>query len=117
MIYSARDRELLGSVYFLKRSRCYLEECSLEVITDNQVLKNFMNKKYVNRLETLWLDLLGQLDVSSISQKAVQINEKEGVLSQAPHAPDNLDVCNLEVTNIFEDNYRSDTVLDRYGGP
>lgn len=40
--YTSNDRELLGLVYFLKPFRCYLEGSTFEVLTDNQVLRNFL---------------------------------------------------------------------------
>lgn len=39
--YSAEDSELFCLLYFLWRSRRYLERTELEVLTDNQVLKRF----------------------------------------------------------------------------
>lgn len=41
--YRTNDRELLGLIYFLKQFRCYLEGTEFEVITNNQVLKNFFS--------------------------------------------------------------------------
>jgi len=56
--YSTNDRELLAVIYFLKRFRCYLEGSEFEIITDNQVLKNFMTKRKLSRREARWLELL-----------------------------------------------------------
>lgn len=40
----ANDRELLGLIQFLERFKCYLERCSFEILTDNQIFKNFISK-------------------------------------------------------------------------
>ena len=45
--YSANDTEGLALVYFQKRSRCYLEGSSFEIITDYQLLEHFLNKPHL----------------------------------------------------------------------
>lgn len=47
--FLAYDREILGSVNFLKRFRCYLEGSKFEVITDNQVLGYFFTETELSR--------------------------------------------------------------------
>ena len=51
MNYSANDRELLGMVAFLRHFRSYLEGAEFEIVTDNQFLKHFFDKKDLNRRE------------------------------------------------------------------
>lgn len=41
--YSANDWKLLGRIYFLQRSRCYLEESELEFLADSQILCCFLS--------------------------------------------------------------------------
>lgn len=61
--YTSNDRELPGLVYFLKRFRCYLEGSTFEVLTDNQVLKNFLTKKRISRREARWPDLFAEFNL------------------------------------------------------
>lgn len=65
--YSAKDREQLGLIYFLKRFKCYLEVSSFDVLTDNQVLKSFFNKTNPSGCDERWLDFLSQFNITKMT--------------------------------------------------
>ena len=100
--YTANERELLALVYFLKRFRCYLEDTTFEVFTDNQVFHNFFTKPNMNRREARWLDLLPQFGILKMNLKPGRIHVLGDVLSRAPHVmqKDTLDVNNMNVSVV-----------------
>lgn len=53
---TANDRELLALITALQRVRYSLEGATVDVLTDNQVIQNFLTKKSRNRREARWLD-------------------------------------------------------------
>eukprot|EP00171_Calliarthron_tuberculosum_P001356 IDg1356t1 len=113
--YTANDRELLALVYFLKRFRCYLEGASFDIITDNQVLKNFLSKPDLSRLEARWLDLFAHFGISNIMHKAGRFHILGDVLSRAPHAPlpeiSNVETLEVQLPEGFTSNYERDGIF------
>lgn len=117
--YSANDRELLGLVYFLKRFRCYLEGSSFEVLTDNQVLKNFFNKATLSRREAGWLEFLGQFGINGITLVKGKVHVLGDVPSRAPHiiksdsSPEltNIQTLEVELPHKMVKNYEKDQFL------
>lgn len=114
--YTANDRELLALVYFSKRFRCYLEGSEFEIITDNQVLKNFLTKPHLSRRESRWLDLFSHFGVSKISHRAGKFHVLGDSLSRIPHNAILPEISNLQMISAqfpmgFVQNYEKDTVF------
>lgn len=55
--YTTNEREVPGLIGALQRFCYYLEGSKWDVLTDNQVVKNFLTKKTINRREARWLGL------------------------------------------------------------
>lgn len=116
--YSANDRELLGLVRFLERFRCYLEGCTFEIFTDNQVLKHLFTKQKLSRREARWIETLGNFGVFPITLKPGKIHVLGDVLSRAPHAEDaDIKVNDVEIPYIEFDDVISGYEDDQFFGP
>lgn len=117
--YTANERELLALVYFLKRFRCYLEGMTFEVFTDNQVLKHFLTKPYLNRKEARWIDLLAQFGISKINLKAGRVHVLGDALSRAPHVigdttplhVNHMETASLSLSLDFAQHYEQDQLF------
>lgn len=115
--YTASERELLGLVYFLKRFRCYFEGASIDVFTDNQVLKHFFTKPGLNLKEARWLDLLFQLNIRQVHLKPSWIHVLGEALSRAPHVTNEteLELGNFEasspVSNLIQGKFEGDRLF------
>lgn len=116
--YSANDRELLAMIYFLKRFRCYLEGSIFELITDNQVLKNFFTKPILSRREARWLDLLGHFGITELTLKPGKAHVLGDAPSRIPHVDLEkvLEVSNTQILSVmlpsdFASNYAKDAVF------
>lgn len=118
--HSANDRELLGLIYFLRRFRCYLEGSSFEVLTDNQVLKNFFSKATLSRREAGWVEFLGQFGISSMTLIKGKVHVLGDALSRAPHitkseysSPElsNVHVLEIELPPNITKNYETDQLF------
>ncbi len=90
MNYSANDRELLEMVEFLKHFRCYLEGAQFEIVTDNQVLKSFFDKKDLNRREARWLETLSEFGIFPITLKKGSVHVLGDALSLIRHGKEEL---------------------------
>lgn len=101
--YTSNDRELLGLVYFLKRFRCYLEGSTFEVITDNQVLSNFLTKKNLSRRETRWLDLFAEFNLDKLTLKQGKIHVLGDALSRIPQESE-FKISNVELSSIIPED-------------
>lgn len=114
------DHELLGLVYFLQQFRCYLEGTKFEVITDNQVLKNFFTKTELSRREARWLDFLSQFGITSVTLKKGRVHVLGDTLSRIPQDPLDRDV---NINNIHQvsveipSEYQSPLLQDKIFGP
>lgn len=60
---------ILEPVQFLKMLWSYLERSEIEMITENQVLKDFFSKPELNRSESRWPERMELFGVFSITQK------------------------------------------------
>lgn len=117
--YSANDRELLGTIYFLQRFRCYLDCSEFEILTDNQVLKSFFNKSNLSRKEARWLDFMSQLGITELTLVKGKVHVLGDSLSRAPHVtgPDyqtNLTIVHrisIEYPPGMTRNYNTDQVF------
>lgn len=69
------------------RVKCYLKGSSFEKRTYNQVMKNVLNKSYIEKQETGWIEFFGQFGVSVIT-----LVKGKNVLGNAPF-------CTLYITN------------------
>lgn len=61
--YTVNERELLAVILVLQRFRCYLEGSMFYVLTDNQILKDLLNKKSLNRLGARWVDTIASFNI------------------------------------------------------
>ena len=82
--FTSNYRELLELVYFLQRFRCYLEGSYFEVLTDNQVLYNFLTKPKLGRREAHWLDLFAEFNLDKISLVKGSIHVLGDAISRIP---------------------------------
>lgn len=115
--YVSNDRELLGLVYFLKRFRCYLEGSTFEVLTDNQVLSNFLTKKSLSRREMRWLDLFAEFNLDKITLVQGKIHVLGDALSRIP-TDSNFVINNISSSKpSFEDEFNSAYSTDQFFGP
>ena len=83
--YTANDRELLGLFRFLERFKFYLECSTFEIITDNQVLKNFFTNPKLSRRAARWSETLGNFGLFPITLKPGKIQVLGDTLSRALH--------------------------------
>lgn len=67
--YSANDMEQLASIYVLERFKSFSEGSEFLVITDNRVLKHYLQKKDLTQREAKWIKLLGQYGIKYITVK------------------------------------------------
>ena len=75
------------------------------MITDNQVLKHFFSKPKLSRREARWLETLGNFGVFPITLKPGKIHGLGEALSRAPHAPEDVNINDMEVPfTQFEDS-------------
>lgn len=82
--YTANERELLALVWALRRFRSYLEGSTFDVLTDNQVVKNFLTKKSLNRREARWLDTLASFNIREITLVRGKIHVLGDSVSRIP---------------------------------
>ena len=118
--YTANDRELLGMIEFLKHFRCYLEGAEFEVITDNQVLKNFFDKKELSRREARWIETLSEFGIFPITLQKGRVHVLGDALSRVTHGKDTVELQNISVLhwNPASDNsFKSRLRDDQYFGP
>ena len=119
MNYSANDRELLGMVEFLKHFRCYLEGAEFEVITDNQVLKSFFDKKDLNRREARWLETLSEFGIFPITLKKGSVHVLGDALSRICHSEGEREVQNISCLTsdlVNQDSFKESLLRDSYFG-
>lgn len=114
--YTTNDGELLGLVYFLQLFRCYLEGAEFELLTDNQVLKNFFSKQTLSRRESRWLDFLDQFGITKLTLVKRRVHVLGDTPSRALHITQKCHIVNntcveiptLDLPSGFKDNYEQD---------
>lgn len=110
--YTSNDRELLGLVYFLKRFRCYVEESSFEVLTDNRVLRHFLSKKTLSRRDARWLDLFAEYNLYKISFVQGSAHVLGDELSRIPQPSEiqlsHMSIFQASIADSFESHYKTD---------
>lgn len=67
-------------IYFLQQFYFYLEGSEFEILTENQVLKTFINKSNLSRREVRWLDFIDQFGIKELKL----IKGKVPVLGDSP---------------------------------
>lgn len=99
-------------MYSLKRFRCYLEGSTFEVLTENQVLRNFLTKKNFSRRETRWLDLFADFNLHRITSVQGRAHVLGVALSRAPPQPSlpnshtvDSNVNNIQITTASLENF------------
>lgn len=120
MNYSANDRELLGMIEFLTHFRCYLEGSTFEIVTDNQVLKYFFEKKDLSRREVRWSEILADFGVFPITLQKGSVHVLGDSLSRVGHGTQHVEVQNI--TTIIADlseqeKFQEDLRSDQFFGP
>ena len=118
--YSANDRELLGMIEFLVHFRCYLEVSEFEIMTDNQGLKHYFDKKDLSRREARWLETLSNFGIFPITLRKGSIHVLGDALSGVRHSEEKMEIQNIssiqmgiETTN----EYRKSIQNDQFFGP
>lgn len=97
---SANGRELLGLISFLQRSRCYLQGCSCEKLTDNKVLKYFVTKQMLSRGEEGGLRILGNFRIFHINLKSGKPQLLGDAVSRAPKVTESNDTTFAIMSSI-----------------
>lgn len=115
MNYTANDRELLGMVEFLTHFRCYLEGSEFEVITDNQILKHFFEKRDLSRREARWLETLSDFGIFPITLQKGTIHVLGDTLSRVHHDVQNITCLVKDLSS--RQTYRENLLDDQYFGP
>lgn len=80
--YTANDRKLLALVHRLQRFRCYLEESTIWVVTDSQVVNHFFSKHKFCCREASWLELLTGFNITVLTLKLGKSNILDDTLSR-----------------------------------
>lgn len=85
---------------YFERFRCYFEETTFEVFTDNQVLLYFFTKPSMNRKEARQLYLLSKFGIQELTLKSERIHVLGDALSRAPHIV-RQDAVNVNNSAVF----------------
>ena len=118
--YSANDRELLDMIEFLMHFCSYLEGAEFEVITDNQVLKHFFDKKDLSRREARWLEILFEFGIFPITLKKGSIHVLGDALSRIEHGHEYVQAQNISSMNWdpkTDDSFQNNLEKYQYFGP
>lgn len=118
--YTANDRELLGMIEFLKHFRCYLEGAEFEVITDNQVLKSFFDKKDLSRREVRWIETLCEFGIFPMTLQEGRVHVLGDVLSMVAHGTEPVKLQNISALHLepaLDNSFNSSLRNDQYFGP
>lgn len=105
-------------IEFLTHFRCYLEGSQFEIVTDNQVLKHFFDKKDLSRREARWLERFSDFGIFPITLKQGSTHVLGGVLSRAKDATQMTELQNITCISAdlaeqasFKDHLKTDQVF------
>lgn len=83
--YKAIYRDIIGLLFYLKRTRCWTEDEESVVCTNNQAVKCLYQKPNLEKREDWWFKFLSQLKTKRLNAEWECDHIFRNVKSRAPH--------------------------------